>query len=88
MVLRNETPGLPDYYSGRKAIDPLPITRYNVDEKLVGWMTTEELAMSLHIRTQEGVAVVYAFLVEYKYATRDCGDTILWSKFNGKVCGQ
>lgn len=88
MALREHTPGLPDYFSGKRSIDPLPITRYNVDENLIGWMTTEELARALHIQTQQGVAVLFGFLTECKYATKDCGDTVLWSKFSGKVCGQ
>lgn len=88
MALREHTPGLPDYYNGKRSIDPLPITKHNVDERLVGWMTVRELARAMNIATSQGENVLYEFLDEHHYTQRTVVGVVQWSKFSGRVCGQ
>jgi len=71
MVLRNDCPGVPNYYTGERVIDPLPVTKYNIDEHLVGWMTPQQLAYTLHIHTVQGIEFVRTVLVDNNYAQRD-----------------
>lgn len=83
MVLRENTPGLPDYFTGKKAVDPLPITVFTVNDNLVGWMTAYQLAKSMHIVHSGAILILEDFLNKNGYASRRNNGVWEYSKFSG-----
>lgn len=84
-MLRHETPGVPDLFTGRAQKDPLPITIENVHDHLVGWMTLEQIARSLGLATAQSKTFLLNFLNEHHDFAQTREDGIVkWSNFQEK----
>jgi hypothetical protein len=79
---REDTPGLPNLYNGKGYADPLAINLANVQKHLVGYMTIDELAKSMHITTHQAKNHLQAFLIEHKLTCIKEDGVSRWSNFH------
>ena len=83
-MLRPNCPGIPDLYTGLAQRDPIPITVENVTSRLVGWMTLEQLAHNMNIKTPQAKSFLINFLKSHSdFITRNESGVRQWSSSHG-----